>query len=113
MVVFSITRLSKSGAKAYKPGLGKIEAFARHLGNPHASFPSVHVAGTNGKGSTSHMIAAALQAMGFKVGIYIPHRIYSIFQNVFALTTRLFLKILLLILLFVTKTILLLSNCPF
>lgn len=62
------------GAKAYKPGLGKIEAFARHLGNPHASFPSVHVAGTNGKGSTSHMIAAALQAMGFKVGIYTsPH----------------------------------------
>ena len=62
------------GASAYKPGLEKMQAFAAHLGNPQQDFASIHVAGTNGKGSTSHMLAAALQSMGYKVGLYTsPH----------------------------------------
>ena len=62
------------GASAYKPGLEKMQAFAAHLGNPQQDFASIHVAGTNGKGSTSHMLAAALQSMGHKVGLYTsPH----------------------------------------
>ena len=62
------------GASAYKPGLDNTIALMEHLGNPHTKFRSIHVAGTNGKGSTSHLIAAVLQAAGYKVGLYTsPH----------------------------------------
>ena len=62
------------GASAYKPGLDKMLAFAEMLGQPHSSFPSIHIAGTNGKGSTSHMIASVLQEKGYSVGLYTsPH----------------------------------------
>lgn len=64
----------QQGASAYKPGLDKMRAFAKVLGEPHTTFPSIHIAGTNGKGSTSHMIAAVLQEKGHKVGLYTsPH----------------------------------------
>lgn len=59
---------------AYKPGLGGMVALAESLGNPHHSFKSIHVAGTNGKGSVSSMIAAALSSRGYRVGLYTsPH----------------------------------------
>ena len=62
------------GAAAYKPGLDNTYRLMEHLGNPHLHFRSVHIAGTNGKGSTSHLIAASLQAAGLKVGLYTsPH----------------------------------------
>jgi len=62
------------GAAAYKPGLAKMEAFVAYLNHPEKELPTVHVAGTNGKGSTSHIIAAVLQEMGYKVGLYTsPH----------------------------------------
>jgi len=62
------------GKEAYKPGLGTTQALVTHLGNPHLRWPSIHVAGTNGKGSTSHLIASALQCQGKKVGLYTsPH----------------------------------------
>lgn len=62
------------GGEAYKPGLQNTEALMAYLGNPHRSFPSIHIAGTNGKGSTSHLIAASLQQAGYKVGLYTsPH----------------------------------------
>lgn len=62
------------GAAAYKPGPENILALMSHAGNPHRQFRSVHVAGTNGKGSTSHLIAAALQCAGLRVGLYTsPH----------------------------------------
>ncbi len=64
----------QQGASAYKPGLDKMRAFAKVLGAPQTTFPSIHIAGTNGKGSTSHMIAAVLQEKGYKVGLYTsPH----------------------------------------
>ncbi|TDE17756.1 bifunctional folylpolyglutamate synthase/dihydrofolate synthase [Dyadobacter psychrotolerans] len=62
------------GARAYKPGLHTTSAFCKLLGDPQSQFPSIHVGGTNGKGSTSHMLAAILQTAGYKVGLYTsPH----------------------------------------
>ena len=63
----------KVGKVAYKPGIETMQALDELLGHPHRSFKTVHVAGTNGKGSTSHMLAAALQK-NYKVGLYTsPH----------------------------------------
>lgn len=62
------------GAQAYKPGLETTLRLAELFGNPQDTFQSVHVAGTNGKGSTSHLIAATLMDAGYKVGLYTsPH----------------------------------------
>ena len=64
----------KVGKVAYKPGIETMEAFDEVLSHPHRKFCSVHIAGTNGKGSTSHMLAAGLAACGLKVGLYTsPH----------------------------------------
>lgn len=62
------------GKAAYKADLGNTIALDNYLGKPHKSFPSIHVAGTNGKGSTCHMLASVLQQAGYKVGLYTsPH----------------------------------------
>ena len=62
------------GPAAYKPGLDNTWALLELVGNPHEGLKTVHVAGTNGKGSTSHMIASALQKAGYKTGLYTsPH----------------------------------------
>lgn len=66
----------KVGAKAYKPGLQTTETLDKHFGHPHRQFKSIHVAGTNGKGSCSHTLAAILQSEGYKVGLFTsPHLI--------------------------------------
>lgn len=65
---------SRVGAAAYKPGLDTSLALDSYFGHPHRKFKSIHVAGTNGKGSTSHMIASILQHHGYKTGLYTsPH----------------------------------------
>ncbi|GAB3182696.1 bifunctional folylpolyglutamate synthase/dihydrofolate synthase [Telluribacter humicola] len=62
------------GARAYKPGLHTTYQFCERLGNPQQKFRSIHVAGTNGKGSTSHMLASVLQKAGYRTGLYTsPH----------------------------------------
>jgi dihydrofolate synthase/folylpolyglutamate synthase len=62
------------GAGAYKPGLERVTGFAAELGDPQTKFSTVHIAGTNGKGSTSHMLAAVLQAAGLRTGLFTsPH----------------------------------------
>ena len=62
------------GASAYKEGLDNSLALDSHLGEPHRAFKSIHVAGTNGKGSTAHTLAAILQACGYSEGLYTsPH----------------------------------------
>ncbi len=62
------------GKTAFKKDLTNSILFSRHLNSPEQKFKSVHVAGTNGKGSTSHMIASILQESGYKVGLYTsPH----------------------------------------
>ena len=62
------------GPAAYRSGLDSIKLLDLYLGYPHKNFKSIHIAGTNGKGSTSHMIASVLQAAGYKTGLYTsPH----------------------------------------
>jgi dihydrofolate synthase/folylpolyglutamate synthase len=65
---------SRIGKAALKPNLDNITRLCEALQNPHQNFPSIHLAGTNGKGSTSHMLAAVLQDAGYKVGLHTsPH----------------------------------------
>ncbi|GAB4326852.1 MAG: folylpolyglutamate synthase/dihydrofolate synthase family protein [Flammeovirgaceae bacterium] len=62
------------GKAAYKADLNNTIALCEHLGNPQRRFRSIHIAGTNGKGSSSHFIASTLQSAGYKVGLYTsPH----------------------------------------
>lgn len=64
----------KIGAQAYKPGLDTIKAMDAHFNHPHTQYKTIHIAGTNGKGSCSHTIAAILQSQGYKVGLFTsPH----------------------------------------
>jgi len=62
------------GARAFKPGLHTTRELCKSVGDPQNTYTTIHVAGTNGKGSTSHMLAAILQESGYKVGLYTsPH----------------------------------------
>jgi dihydrofolate synthase/folylpolyglutamate synthase len=64
----------RTGNSAYRANLNNIIAFDQHLDHPHTFYKTIHIAGTNGKGSTSHMIASILQEAGYKVGLYTsPH----------------------------------------
>lgn len=64
----------KIGKTAFNAGLDNIKKLDQHLNHPHTQFDSIHIAGTNGKGSTSHMLASVLQEAGYKVGLYTsPH----------------------------------------
>lgn len=64
------------GKKAYKPGLDNIRALCNFFGNPQEKLKTIHIGGTNGKGSTSNMLASVLQEAGYKVGLYnSPHLI--------------------------------------
>ncbi len=65
---------SRIGASAYKRDLHNTIALCEFLGNPHHRIKTIHIAGTNGKGSTSHMLASILQSAGYKTGLYTsPH----------------------------------------
>ncbi|MDE6792147.1 MAG: bifunctional folylpolyglutamate synthase/dihydrofolate synthase, partial [Muribaculaceae bacterium] len=65
---------SRVGAPAYKPGLDTSLELDSYFGHPHRNFKSIHVGGTNGKGSTSHSIASILQRQGYKTALYTsPH----------------------------------------
>ncbi|MBQ5370403.1 MAG: bifunctional folylpolyglutamate synthase/dihydrofolate synthase, partial [Bacteroidaceae bacterium] len=62
------------GGAAYKPGIRTTEILDEHFGHPHRKYMTIHVAGTNGKGSCAHTLAAWLQLAGYKVGLYTsPH----------------------------------------
>ncbi len=64
----------RQGASGYKEGLANTHALDDHFGHPHQSFATIHVGGTNGKGSVSHTIASILQESGYRVGLYTsPH----------------------------------------
>jgi len=64
----------REGEAAYKANIDNIIAASKYLENPHVKFKSIHIAGTNGKGSTAHMLASILQESGYKVGLYTsPH----------------------------------------
>ena len=72
----------RQGKEAFKKDLTNSIAFAEVLGNPHQKFKSIHVGGTNGKGSTSHMIASILQEAGYKVGLYTSPHLKSFTERV-------------------------------
>ena len=64
----------RKGSIAYRPGLDAMHKLDKHLKHPHREFKSIHIGGTNGKGSTAHIIASVLQEAGFKTGLYSsPH----------------------------------------
>lgn len=69
-----LAMFSRSGAEAYKPGLETTISLSEYFGSPHRKIKAIHIAGTNGKGSTSHTLAAILQSAGYNVGLYTsPH----------------------------------------
>ena len=64
----------QKGKQAYRPDLSRMEAFCSHLNSPEKKIKTIHIAGTNGKGSTAHMIASVLQEARYRVGLYTsPH----------------------------------------
>ncbi len=70
----ALPMFQRIGAAAFKKDLSNTLALCKHLGNPEQKIKTIHVAGTNGKGSTSHMLAAILMKAGYKVGLYTsPH----------------------------------------
>lgn len=70
----SMPMFQRVGASAYKPGLDTVKLLDEAFGNPHLKYKTIHIAGTNGKGSTAHTIAAILQSAGYRVGLYTsPH----------------------------------------
>ena len=73
-LVSKLPMYQRIGAAAYKADLGNITQLCKILGHPERKFRSVHIAGTNGKGSVSHMIASILQTAGYKTGLHTsPH----------------------------------------
>ena len=70
----SLPAFENKGVSAYKPGLERIADFCRHLGNPQRNYFTIHVAGTNGKGSVAHLLASILQQAGYRTGLFTsPH----------------------------------------
>ena len=70
----SMPSFQNVGGDAYKPGLERVAMFCQYLGNPQRNFYTIHVAGTNGKGSVSHMLASILQQAGYRTGLFTsPH----------------------------------------
>lgn len=70
----TLPMFTKVGSSAIKPGLKNIEHFCEKLGHPENTFKTIHVGGTNGKGSSSHMLASIFQSAGYKTGLYTsPH----------------------------------------
>lgn len=70
------------GSKAYKEGLSNTVLFDERLGNPHTKYKTIHIAGTNGKGSCSHTIASILQESGYKVGLYTSPHLLSFTERI-------------------------------
>ncbi len=70
----SVPMFQRIGGAAYKPGLDTTRTLDSHFGHPHTAFRTIHIAGTNGKGSVSHSLAAVLQSAGLRVGLFTsPH----------------------------------------
>lgn len=73
-ILYSIPMFQNVGAQAYNPSLESITTLCEKIGSPHRCFSSVHVAGTNGKGSVSHLLASTLEAAGYKCALFTsPH----------------------------------------
>ena len=73
---------SRIGPAAIKADLHNTIAICDFLGNPQNKFKTIHIAGTNGKGSTSHMLASILQEAGFKTGLYTSPHLYDFRERI-------------------------------
>ena len=73
---------TRIGAAAYKKDIGNTIALCNALGNPEKRIKTIHIAGTNGKGSTSHMLAAILQEAGYKTGLYTSPHLYDFGERI-------------------------------
>lgn len=73
---------SRMGSAAYKKDLTNTVALCEELGNPHQKFKSIHIGGTNGKGSVSHMLAAVLQQCGYITGLYTSPHLYDFRERI-------------------------------
>lgn len=78
----SLPVFQREGASAYKPGLGTSIALDDMFGNPHRDYPCIHIAGTNGKGSTAHTLAAVLARAGYKTGLYTSPHIFDFRERI-------------------------------
>ncbi|HET6566404.1 MAG TPA: folylpolyglutamate synthase/dihydrofolate synthase family protein [Rhodothermales bacterium] len=79
--LLSLPRFTDQGALAYKPGFERMDALVASMDQPHTAFQSVHVAGTNGKGSTASMLAAIATASGRRVGLHTSPHLYSVTER--------------------------------
>jgi len=73
---------NRIGAAAIKNNLDNTLSICSYLGNPEKKFPTIHIAGTNGKGSSSHMLASIFQAAGFKTGLYTSPHLYDFRERI-------------------------------
>ena len=73
---------SRIGSAAIKKDITNTILICEHLGNPHQKFKSIHIAGTNGKGSVSHMLAAILQTAGYRTGLYTSPHLYDFRERI-------------------------------
>jgi dihydrofolate synthase/folylpolyglutamate synthase len=78
----TLPMFSRMGSAAFKKDLTNTLLLCERLGNPHQKFKSIHVAGTNGKGSVSHMLAAVLQTAGYKTGLYTSPHLYDFRERI-------------------------------
>lgn len=72
----------RDGASAYKPGLDTSIALARAFGDPQKRYPTIHIAGTNGKGSTAHTLAAIIHRAGYRTGLYTSPHIFDFRERI-------------------------------
>src|SRR5512145_2286643 len=73
-IMEQLPMFQRIGRQAYRPGLENTIQLDAYFGHPHKKFKTIHIAGTNGKGSVSHMLASVLQQAGYKTGLYTsPH----------------------------------------
>ncbi|MEY3648202.1 MAG: hypothetical protein RLZ13_1087, partial [Bacteroidota bacterium] len=78
----ALPMFQRVGASAYKADLTNTISLCAHLGNPQDTFKTIHIAGTNGKGSTSHALAAVFQAAGYKTGLYTSPHLHSFTERI-------------------------------
>ena len=81
-IYHKLPMFSRMGSAAFKKDLTNIRALCEHLGNPQNRFKSIHIAGTNGKGSVSHMLATIFQTAGYKTGLYTSPHLYDFRERI-------------------------------
>src|SRR5690606_30389522 len=80
-VLHALPRFAEAGAAAFRPGLARMRALMEAMDLPHERFASVHVAGTNGKGSTASMTAAMATAAGWRVGLHTSPHLFDVAER--------------------------------